>query len=89
MSALITLFDVAAEHSCSAVPNVVESLSLVRREHVLPTVSEVLLVNAEDIGHLRPMADHHSDEIVAAAFTTSSGLSRSNGLLQSAAVSMT
>lgn len=89
MSALIALFHMAAEHSGSAVANVVESLSLVRREHVLPPVQEVLLVSAEDIGHFRPMRSHHSDRIVVAALTTSSGLSRSSGLLQSAAVSMT
>ena len=81
MPALIALVHMAAEGGRAAVANRLERLPLMGTQHRSPSLEEVALVCAKDIGHFEPMVAHRSGEVDLAARTRSSGPSNSNGLL--------
>jgi hypothetical protein len=58
MGAVIALPQVSAEGGGPACADVAECLELVAREHVAPTVEELLSVLAEDIGDFQSLFAH-------------------------------
>ena len=84
MSAGIALFDVldmAAESGGAAVANRFEGASLLGTDDMSPSLEEICLVSAEDIGHFGPMRAHRFGGMSLVARIRSSEPSISSGLL--------
>jgi len=60
MSAPIALLEVTAQSSGPAIANVPQRFALMARQHPIPTIQEILLMRAEDIGQFQPMILHRT-----------------------------
>jgi hypothetical protein len=79
--ALLYIFHMAAEGGRAAVANRAEGFSLMSTEHVPPSLEEIALVHAENIGHFGPMFPHRFRLTMVAARTRSIEPKSSSGLL--------
>jgi hypothetical protein len=58
MSAPIALLNASAKGSRPAVANIAQGFALLARQHWIPTSQELVMVSADNVGHLGPTRVH-------------------------------